>query len=193
MELTEPIETINKRLSHYYGIDTDSGLSIFRVVWSEDQFENQFRTWTDFTPMGLFIREITEQREVKKYLDDWCKEKYILERYVLVPLHQQRELCGIQKSYEPLYVFRDKNNNYLPPTWKATDFVIAGVMAVQGDKSHLARYTDALQHASPEEALQLQKDRINSIYEEIHGAASGLDGTTISGESIIVPDMSKVN
>jgi hypothetical protein len=49
MELTEKIESINNQLIELYGIDTITGQAMWRVVWSEDQFEHRLGTYDDFS------------------------------------------------------------------------------------------------------------------------------------------------
>lgn len=184
MELTEPIETINARLIDFFGVDTLTGLPIWRVVWSEDQMEKRLGTYTDYTPSGIWLREVTEVREVPKYRQ-WIQQKFVLERLTLVPEVNQDELPTSKLSYEPLWVFEDRYGRYLPPKFEAAQLVIDTVYAVQYSDHNLSRYKDP--ENSQEASIELKKQRVDEYIEQLFGDESGLLGTTITGESIIVP------
>jgi hypothetical protein len=161
MELTETIESINRQLVDLYGMDTITGRAIWRVVWSQDQFEKRLMDTTD-SGLQLLYPEV---RLVPKYRQ-WIVEKYVLERLVLVPDINSDELPTIKQSYEPLFVFEDKNSNYLPPKIQACKFVIDSVYAAMG-KSSLAKYKDP--ESNPEEAREIKEKRINKLVEDIFG------------------------
>ena len=184
MELTEPIESINSQLVDLFGKDTISGIPIWRVVWSEEQFEKRLGTYDNITPSGLYLGSVTEVRLVPKYRQ-WITKKYVLERLVAVPDSQQNELPTSKVSYEPIYVFEDGNGDYLPPKSIVAKFVIDTIYAAQYGGSHLKKYID--DEYSQEASLDAKAKRINSIFEEMTGEESSLGGTTVSGESIIVP------
>ena len=129
----ESVETLNKRLIEHFGVDTEDGRPQFRIVWSDDQTEKRLTGYTEFGTVLL----VPEVREVPKY--SYIKHMYVLERYVLV---DEAELPGINKSYEPIWVFRDVNNNPLPPLWEACKVVIDVLYATLG-KSSLAKYVEA--------------------------------------------------
>lgn len=193
MELTEPVLEINKRLKDLFGVDSLTGLSMWRVSWSEDQFENRYGTYDDITPAGIYLRTVTEVRYVPKYRQ-WIQEKYVLEHLVLVPEVNQKELPDIKLSYEPLWVFQDKDQFPLPPKWEAIELIINTVHAAMNGTKDLAKYVDP--EDSLESSIDLKKKRIEDITNELYGDDSGLNGTTItaSGESIIVPNSyQKVN
>jgi hypothetical protein len=173
MELTESIESINRQLVDLFGIDTITGKPIFRVVWAQDQLEKRL---VDTTNEGLFLLT-PEVREVIKY--PWIKEKYLLERLVLVPDNNKSELPTQRQSYEPLWVFMDSDGNPLPPALWACKFVIDTVYAAMGKKS-LRKYVDAEEENPPEE----REKRIEKLTEELFGDESGLLGTTITGETV---------
>jgi len=182
MELTERIDSINRQLRSMFGIDTETRESIFRVVWSEDQFEKRL---TKHTAAGIEL--LTPMVcEMPKYRQ-WIKEKYVLERLVLVPEVNTEEL-GVKKSYEPLWVFRDDKNNYLPPKLEVCRIVIDTLYAALGKKS-MAKYVDE----EAKNPIEMQEKRINKLQEELFGDESGLLGRTITGESIVVPQQYKEN
>lgn len=185
MELTEPVETVNKRLIETFGFDTITSLAIWRVSWSEDQFEWRHGTYVDRTPGGGYIRTVTETRFVPKYRQ-WIDNKYVLERLVIIPDVNSEELPKEKMSYEPLWVFEDKHGNPLPPKWEAIKFIIDSVYAAQYGTKNLRKYVDP--ESTLEGALEAKKKRIEKIEEELYGDDSSLGGSTINcGESIIMP------
>jgi hypothetical protein len=184
MELTEPIDSINKQLRDEFGVDTVTGQVIWRVVWSEDQYENRLDDYSDFTPGGLFIRSVREVRLVPKY-DGYTKDRYVLERLVVVPIQNMPELPGTKISYEPLWIFEDKHGNPVPPAYWACKFVVDTVYAAQYGNHNLARYKNP--EGTHEGALEAKRKRVDEIQEYLFGEQSALDNTTVTGESIIVP------
>ena len=184
MELTESIESINQQLKDIFGIDTVTGLPIWRVAWSEDQFENRLGTYDDFSPAGIYLRTVTEVRKVPKYRQ-WITKKYVLERLCVVPIINEKDLPDKKTSYEPLHAFEDKYGNYLPPKFNACQFIINLVYAVQyGVK--ITRYADP--NVSQEAQLQLQKERVDKLQEELFGDELGDIGLDLlNGQAVSVP------
>ena len=70
------IDYINKKLTQDYGYESDLRPK-FRLVWSEDEFEDRFSTFVDYSESGIFLREVTEARHVYKYPWRGC---YLLEK-----------------------------------------------------------------------------------------------------------------
>ncbi len=193
------VNIINKQLIDQYGIDTVTSNPIFRIVWNTDQYEKVHGTFVDTTSEGLFIREVTENRIVHKYRG-FKLDRYVLERLVQVPEQQQDQLLGLKISYEGLWTFSDKNGNYLPPTYKAANFVIDCVLAAQStlkkmidpsdksDRVSLNKYKDDDPEYCQEAAIEHKKKRAQEIELELFGDESGLMGTTLpGGNAIIVP------
>lgn len=180
--MAEKIETINQYLRDNFGIDSDDAEPIFRVVWSDEQFENRLTKYTD-SGIELLVPEV---RRLPKY--SYVQHAYILERRVLVPDTDLKELAGVKKSYEPLWVFIGGDGTPVPPTIKGCKFIIDTVYAAIG-KSSLAKYKDPLAGLSPEELAEVKKKEIDQIEEELFGDESGLKQQTIneSGSAIIVP------
>lgn len=183
MELTEDIKSINKQLIEHFGIDTLSSLPIWRIVFSDDQYEIRLGTYDDFTPHGIYIRTVTEVRNVPKY-KQWIHQKYILERLVIVPEMNQEELPTSKMSYEPIWTFEDGQGKYLPPKWEAAKFIIDTIYSVQYSNHSLVRYVDP--DNSQEAQIENTRKRVDAIAEELFGEDSGLGGLK-TGESIIVP------
>ncbi len=180
MELTERIEDINKRLVSFFGIDSDTGRPIFRVVESWTQYEKRF---TNYTKEGFQLQQ-PEVMELPKYdqRDLDYKDCYILERLVIVPAIHQNELVQVQ-SYEPLWVFRGKdrdgNDIPVPPKTDACKFIIDSVHAAMG-KSSMAKYVDE----EAKNPIEHREQRINKLQEELFGDESNLLGRTITGEAV---------
>lgn len=181
--MAEKIETINQFLKDNFGIDTEDSLPIFRVVWSEDQFEKRLTEYTD-SGVKLLTPEV---RTVPKY--SYLKDVYVLERRVLVPEQSQKELAGLKKSYEPLWNFHQEDGTPIPPSIQGCKFIIDTVYAALG-KRDLSKYKDPLDGLTPAEAYELNKQRVDKIQEELFGDESDLGGETFneSGSAIFVPD-----
>lgn len=180
--MPENLETINQFLADNFGIDTDDSEPIWRVVWSDDQREMRETLHTD-SGIELLSPEV---RELPKY--PWIKHAYVLERRVVVPDINLKELPATKKSYEPIWVFLDRNGIPLRPTIQAAKFVVDTVYAAQG-KSSMAKYKDPEAGLSPEESYDRQQARIDKIQEELFGDESSLGGEThkASGSAIIMP------
>lgn len=171
MELTETVESINNQLIEEFGIDTITGIAMFRVVFSEDQLEKRLTYYTD-SGMQLIHPEV---RMLPKY-SQWINQRYVLERLVVVPEVNQDELPTSKLSYEPLWVFESNKGDYLPPTFWACKFTIDTVLAVMG-KSSLAKYKEN----------DDKEERINKLQEELFGNESVVGDSLAYHEGIVVP------
>lgn len=176
MELTEPIESINKQLVDLFGIDTITSQPMFRVVWAADQLEKRISKFT-LEGLEMMYPQVMELPKYNQRDKNW-KDRFILERLVLVPEVNQSELTTAL-SYEPLWVFRDRLDNYLPPTLWACKFVIDTLFAAMGKKG-MRKYVDA-EEKNPQEE---KEKRINKLEEELFGDESALLGRTITGEAV---------
>lgn len=179
------VDIVNNWLKNKYGIDIIQGLPIWRVVWAADQVEKQYDTFEDHTPSGIFIREVTEVREIKKY--PHVTDLHILERLVLVPEHQQENLVGAKISYELIFNFWNKHGEYLPPKIEVCEFVIDTVLAAEhaakGGRGGMRKYTDE----TNEEFLNKQRKRIEEITEYIWGEDAAFHDDIRSGSGILMP------
>ncbi len=187
----ETVETINDTLEKLFGIDTITGKPIFRVVWSDDQFENRR---TEYTDEGIKLLN-PEVRYLPKYRQ-YIQARYILERLVLVPFANMNDLPTMKQSYEPLWVFQAGNGEALPPRIDACKLVIDTLLAATG-KSPLAKAAELKNPEDPnapikskEELYEHRKKEIDDLQNQLFGEESGLEGSTIkeSGNAIIVPD-----
>lgn len=174
--MPETIRTINQLLQDFYGVDTVTGKTMWRVVWSDDQYEKRL---TDRTDSGICLL-FPEVRELPKY--QWIKHRYVLERLVLIPEVNLVELPSEKLSYEPIWVFEDRHKNALPPAFWACKFCIDTVMAAQGHKS-MAKYVDD----EAKNPIEHRENRIKALEEELFGDESNLMLRTVTGEASIVP------
>lgn len=177
------VDIINRMLKDKYGIDVVTGLPIWRIVWAAEQFEKRVDTFDDRDSEGNLIRQVTEMRECPKY--QWIKDHHILERLVMVPSSNQIELAGLKLSYELIFRFMDKNMNYLPPKFEVAEFVIETIYAAQYGTSMRKKFLDS--DDTMENSIENKRKRVEEIQEYLWGDQSSLQGTTVSGESIIVP------
>jgi hypothetical protein len=173
-------DTINELLLTHFGRDTVTGLAMWRVSWSEDQYEMRLGDYEDFTEAGIYIRTVREVREVPKY-NQWIIRKYVLEQLVGIPPQNQAELPTSKMSYEPMFPFEDRNGDYLPPSFEAAKFVIDSIYAAMGQQS-MSKYSDP--EADGNNGLEAKEKRVNKLVEELFGDESGLGGAIVHGEGV---------
>lgn len=166
----ERLEDLNKRLIDHFSVAWN-GEAIFRIVWSEDQFEKQR---CEYSEKGILLL-YPEIREVPKYRQ-WIHNKFVLERLVAVPSVNTNDLTT-KVSYEPLFVFEDKDGNALPPRWEAAKFVIDNVMAAQGN-DNLTKYADK------NEPIEVKEERINRLQEELFGNETNTGDALAHGQGV---------
>lgn len=123
---------LNKKLADR-GRSLD-GRPIWRIVWSTSQREMRRGKFSDYYGT-IFLREVEEVRSVPKY---WYNpDRWVLERLTFLPpnaaihkeLLSQTSTLDIQApvyngTYEPIYVFEDKDKNPLP----LVEFVLDAIM-----------------------------------------------------------------
>lgn len=91
----------------WYGADTPK----YRVSWTTGQTEKRFiKDRNVFSDSGLFLRTESGVFAVAKYPYD--KDRWVLEKAVPVPSGYDVVDCNY--SYEPLFIFKDKDGNFLP-------------------------------------------------------------------------------
>lgn len=157
-------EQINTELINHFGVDTITGLPIWRVAWAPDQYEKRFGTWEDYTQGGIYLKTVTEVREVKKY--PHLPKHYILERLVQVPSANQKDLPDQKISYEPIHPFWDGNTNPLPPQFIVCKFIVDTIYAAMGNGS-LKKYVDP--DADGNNGLEHKKEQVKKIYDGLYG------------------------
>lgn len=102
------IGEMNIQLKKYFGYDFDRPK--YRIAWANHQEEDRCGTYNEFYG-PLFLRTVTGFKRVFKY--PMFKNRYIFERILFYP---QKEVIGSENgTYESVYCFQDKDNNYLPP------------------------------------------------------------------------------
>ena len=173
--ITSDIAEINKLLMEHFGRDTDSEAPMWRVVFSDDQYEHRL---TNFTDEGFQLLQ-PEVRLLPKY-KQWIQHAWVLEHLVIVPIVSATELPGSAKSYEPIWPFLDpKTNEPIPPSFWACKFVVDTVNAATGKKS-MVKYVDE----EAKNPIEQQEKRISQLTNELFGDESMLMGRTITGEAV---------
>jgi hypothetical protein len=170
MQEYDPIKIINKRLVEHYGLDSDDGQPQFRVVWADDQLEKRK---TEYTETGVQLLHAVV-REMKKYM--YLHDVYVLERYVLI---DEPELPDVKKSYEPIWVFRDVNDNPLQPNWDVCKIVVDILYAALGKKS-LKKYVEDV---SPE----AREQEVKKLQDELFGNETDVSDALAYKSGIVVP------
>jgi len=112
------VDLINEKLLLYYGVELD-GRPRYRVVWSSTQFEKRVGAFNEFYG-SIFLREFVGVRDVPKYPYD--KDRWIVER--LFYIHNAEIIAEKPGSYEPVYVLKGPNSEFLPLNWRVVDLVI---------------------------------------------------------------------
>jgi hypothetical protein len=170
--LPPEVKKLNRQLESHFGIDTESMRQMWRVSWSDDQYEKRM---TDRTDTGIILLT-PEVRELPKY--QWVKSRWMLENLVAVPDFQQPELADAKVSYECIYAFPEGKI----PSFEALQFLIDLIYAVKG-KSSMRKYVDP----DADHPLEKQQERVDRLMEELFGDESSLEGKTFRGEGIVVP------
>lgn len=115
------ISKLNNYLERDYGYF--EGLHAnWQIVWSDDAIEKRLVTHNVFG-IELLRPEVQERYKYKQYIH----QKYVLERICPVPQGIETDMIG-KFSYEPLFVFMDKDENFLPPRYDVCKIVIVNVM-----------------------------------------------------------------
>ena len=103
---------------------------------------------------------------------------YILERLVIIPDMNAHELPTEKLSYEPIWVYRDVQDNPLPPLWDVTKIIVDTLYAALGKKS-LRNYVE-----NPDEN---KEKRIKKIQEELFGNETDVSDALTYKSGIVVP------
>lgn len=118
IELPEHVKSINRRLFKF-GKNPD-GLPIYRIVFSDDQREKRRGKFNVFYGK-IFLRTEVGIKETKKY--SYIKSKFLIEKWIephLVNMLSNNEIVD-SNGYEPIYVFEDKDGNFLRPIWSVSE------------------------------------------------------------------------
>jgi hypothetical protein len=171
------VTELNKRIQERYGTFWD-GKPNFRIIWSEDETEKRRTRYSD---KGIELAQ-WEVRELPKY-KQWIHQKYVLERLTVVPEFVETDL--VEKfSYEPLWVFEDKNGVALVPTWPACWHILETVLHAM-DNTHYVKYKDP--ESDPKEAKEVYKARIDALVDDLFGNETDVTDALGLKEGIVVP------
>jgi hypothetical protein len=151
---------------------------MFRIVWANDEVEKRMMDTLD---SGIQLLHPVV-REVRKY--SYLKDVYVLERLVIVPDFQQKELADVKLSYEPLWVYVDSGGNPLPPKWEPTKLVVDTLYAAMG-QSGLKKYVD------PDEGMEAKEERLKALHEELFGNETEVGDALRYKEGVVVPNSYK--
>lgn len=176
----ESVELLNERLLNHFGKDIASDRAMWRIVRAGEQLEKRFGTFEDRTASGLFIRRVTEIREVPKY-QHIPKDRWVLEHLVAVPEHQQIELAGAKTSYEVVFTYESlKSGEGLPPIWSVTKLVIDGILFAMNHPNPFAKYK--------QNTLEEQEKEFQEIYDYLYGDKSDTADALAYKEGVVVPN-----
>lgn len=115
------VEAINKSLLEQFRVL--DGRPIYRLVWSDDQYEVRKGKFSDFYG-HIFLREVTAIRNIKKYwyIQEPC---WIMEKLIFIEGHAAlkdivSELVEAGNGvYESVFAFGNK-----PVAWEVIDFIL---------------------------------------------------------------------
>lgn len=152
------VEQINRRLHADYGRTLD-GRPIWRIVFSSEQFELKRGVHEEYSPSGnLFIRSWVGVKKCLKY--SYLMDKWILERLTFgvskVPGIAVELVEAKNGSYEPAWVFMDKDGNPLPVNFRICEALFARLAAGPQYSSPTAR-EQLRQEFEDKEVLELEE------------------------------------
>lgn len=181
MELVEEIEILNKRLLDTFSKDYITNQPNFRIVFSDDQFEKRL---TDRTKDGfqLLTPVMMELPKYKQYIHS----KYIIENLFVVPPSHAHELAE-KTNYEPVWVFEDKDGNYLPPKWEVCLIVINSLLAARGKPAGYAKYKESI------ETDEMKEERIKNLEKDLFGNETRITDRLAIQEGVGYTGPNKIN
>lgn len=154
-----PVEVINNWLKKYGSFD---GLQKFRLSFADDQMEKRLGTFSDYDKStGIFLRTVTEIREVRKYPEENYKGCYLVER--LIP-NYHTNIPG-KLSYEAFWCYDKKlpDGSIKHPTFEAVQWLM--IHSQEGPKKSAAFYIDL---------ATKQDEDVLSYYENLFDNEEGL-------------------
>jgi len=184
-------ERINKLLIEKFGVDTVTGLPMWRVAWAPDQYNKRRGTFRDFTEGGIFIREVTEVREVPKY--PHLRGLYILELLQGIPTINEKDLPTARISYECIHPYMHAiHNTYLPPHWIFTEWVIDCYYAAIGQSS-LHKYIAQDPEDDGNNGLQAKKERVDELYRYLYGNETSTTDALAYGTGVFMDSRNQLD
>lgn len=182
MDKTE-LNFINDQLGKRYGKTID-GRNHFRLVWSEDLTEVRHGDFLEETPITLSNGQVVILEDVVKKTKEVKKYAYFCDRFVLEELVFEGIPNDIKNtengSYEPWFVFQDKDNKPIEPTLTGIDMIL------------YYKFNNTLKGHKPTEEELIKKRREmfkeqldeavpNSVHKLVHGEAVFCDSTKQKG------------
>lgn len=179
------VEDFNKQLADLFGIDTVTSQQMWRICWSDDQYEKRL---TDCTDGGILLLQ-PEVRLLPKY-KQWIHQKYILEHLVALTDASRKELPDSKISYEHVYTFQDGNEEYLPPNLVVAKFIIATVTsAMQRHRDGVTPLKKFVDKEFSQEASEFEKQkRIQEMMLYLSGEDASFHNTPHVGYTGLVKE-----
>lgn len=175
-------ERFNALLADKFGIDSITGLPMWRISWAQDHYNKMYGTFNDFTREGIFLRTVTEVREIPKY--PHLKGLYILELLQIIPDVNMRDLPTGRLSYECMHPYMHAvTEKYLPPNWLFTEWVIDCYYAGIGKQS-LHKYVDP--EADGNNGLEESKRRCQEIMNYLYGNDTEVSDALTYGNGVFL-------
>lgn len=177
-------EEYNKRLKEKFGIDTLSNLPIWRVAWAPSQYAKQLGTFEDYTEGGIYLRTVTEVREIPKYAH--LGDLYIIEMLMVIPKVNEKDLPAGNLSYECMHPYMHAvNQTYLPLNWEFTEWVIDCYYAGIGNKS-LRKYVadDGTEVDKNLKGMEAKRKRIAHITQYLYGNETAVSDALAYGSGV---------
>lgn len=181
-ESSEPVKYLrdqyNSLLIDKFGIDTVSGLPIWRISWAQDQYVKQLGIFEDYTEGGIYLRTVKEVREIPKY--PHLPGLYILEMLQAIPEVNLNDMPTGKISYECMHPYQHKlTNKYLPPNWVFTEWVIDCYYAALG-KHSLHKYID------PAAEMGAKEKRCNELFQYLYGNDTAVSDALTYGHGVFL-------
>jgi hypothetical protein len=154
---------------------------MFKLVWSDDQYELRTGNFREFLG-DIFVREVKKTERTLKY--NYLSEMWILEQWFPPDVSFNEELPeSIHGSFEPLYVFADKNNTPLPLKLDVVQFIIRTLLTKSSNKLFLGSYAKTLREEKERIARKQDWDILSDegpLVSQFHdGSAIILPGKSI--------------
>ena|SRR3990167_6700285 len=177
------IERLNNYLARDYGY-FNGQYPLYRLVWSEDQFEKRETYYTD-EGLELLHKEVRLLPKYKQHIHN----KFILERCLGIPDFVQTDLVE-NYSYEPLHVFKiGRGDSYEFDTfYGACKFIIEQVHEAAKRAYYGSNYKSPEDKMLPDELLYTRKLEVDKMYEFLFGNESEVTDNLNAGSGIIVPN-----
>ena len=178
------VPRINKALRDF-GLNFRGEL-LFRVVFSDEQFEMRRGEFNEFSPSGLiFLRTVETVKKCKKY--PVIKGKWILEKWIPPDACYTDEIVSAQGvgTYECIYIFQDIDRNYLEPNYEVTMIIMKSLGIRKNIPSELEQDNEIKKEKEDNyQFLQKQREenmKIDMKYPDGTNANKYTDGFFIQG------------